>query len=971
MHSRRLITIFCVLSALAGIQAETVLITAGLEDQKQITEWLRLSIPTYEYLGGYAFAEVPPASIPVLQERGFVVEVIDLNPWSAQYFLLTHMPGVPDQIPGSILWQESDLHLVKIGEDDLIDLYTRFPAIQPLRKRVLSDHFWEQQLRPIASIRTLQWDPFIQSIVDQVTTDSLTSYIQRLEDFRSRLCFTDSSFASSQWLWQKFGTWGYTPEYDSFYVDSTEAAWGHWPDTGYERNVVATLPGSGNPEDIYIICGHFDAVVWWDTALARINAPGADDNASGTVAALEAARIFSNYTWEPTIQFIGWGVEELGLIGSYDYAHRAESLGMEIGGVVNLDMVGYMDDANLDCIIQRRDNASLWLSDIYQQAAQLYVPQLLVYPRTSGGGSDWYPFAVYGFPSVGAAERAGSHYNPQYHDTTDLLVTLSPQLYSAITKASVATIAVLASYPSLVEDVTAHDLGDGDRLLVNWSANPESDIIGYNVCWGRVSQTYSDTNFVAGINTTDDTLSGLMTDTTYYIAVTAVDADSNESYGAVEITGVPRITPLPPSGVTGTPIISGIRIDWLPNGEADLDGYRVYRRINDSPIYDSLNTILLQDTTFTNAPLSGADRYYYAVRAFDVQGNASQMSEEAYGRPITMDQGILVVDETRNGINPPDSLQDEFYRFVMDGYIITEYDYGLASERPVFADLAPYSTVVWFADDYSQMLAYLSTEALEHYLDYSGNLWFVGWKPIANLRGIASYPMTFTSGSFIYDYLKVAEVDLSGANDSFQMAVGASGYIDIAVDTAKVPVPNWGTTLRSIEGYTSTAPGDDIYTMDMQNNGSPFEGAVCGIRYLGPDHKCVLFGFPFYYMDREQGRLVARKVMDDFGEVVVHEMTGGPAMRAEFMMRQNTPNPFSDVTTIAYHLSQPTRSRMEVFNVAGQHVVTLVDQPESAGLHTISWSGIDTRGRRVSSGIYFCVLETDEGVITRKMMLLR
>lgn len=971
MRLRGIIGITYLLSILGTIEAQSVLITVGLEDREKISAWRDLSLPTYEFLYETAFAEVHPSAVQALTEKGFEVNVIDTKPWSGRYFFVSSTPENSETVPGNIVWEHQDMFLTKVQEDGLIDLYTRYTTLQPLRKRLLPDRFWEQQLKNIVSIRSLQWDPFIQSIVDQVNTDSLTSYIQRLEDFRTRLCFTDSSFASSQWLWQKFGTWGFTPQFDSFHVDTSEAAWGYWPDTGYERNVVATLLGSSNPEDVYIICGHLDAIIWWDTALARINAPGADDNATGTVAALEAARIFKDYTWGPTLQFIGWGVEELGLIGSYEYAYRAESLGMNIGGVVNLDMVGYMDDINLDCIIQRRDNASLWLSNMYQEAAQLYVPQLLVSPRISGGGSDWYPFAVYGYPSVGAAERAGSHYNPYYHDTTDKLITLSPELYTAITKASVATIAILVSYPSLVEDVVALDMGDGSRLLVHWSANPESDIIGYNVYSGRMSQTYSDTHFVDGVSTTSDTLTGLMTDTTYYIAVTAVDVDSNESYSAVEITAVPRITPLAPTDVVATPIVSGIRIDWLPNMEVDLDGYRVYRRINENQTYDSLNTILLNDTTFTNAPLSGADKYYYTVRAFDLYGNWSPMSEEAYGRPITMDQGILVIDETRNGPNPPDSLQDEFYRYVMDGYTITEYDFGLASERPVFADFTPYSTVVWFADDYSQMMAYLSVDALQQYLEVSGNLWFVGWKPVANLRGIASYPMTFNPGSFMYDYLKVAEVDLSGANDSFETALGTLGYDDIDVDTAKVPVPTWGNTLRSIEAFVGTGDGEDIYTIDMQNNGSPFEGAVCGIRYLGQDHKCVLFGFPFYYMDQIQGRLVARKVMDDFGEVTVYEKTGRHLVEATFLLEQNLPNPFSGNTSITYHLTRAAHIRVTIYNVAGQLVTSLVDAYERPGVHTLQWQGSDDQGKKVSNGIYFCRLESEEGTSTRKMMLLR
>lgn len=974
MKNLNITIILCILFlSLSIARAKTVLVAVELNDQDQIELWLSFNYSTYEHINKIALAEIDKTAVSTLDDYGFRIEVIDRLPWQGEYYICKLRAGMENTLPGLVVWQNRDIQLIKIHEDDVAELHSLNLDLQPLRKNPLPARYWENLLQPIITARTVDWDPFIQSIVDQVNGDSLTAYIQRLQDFKTRLTHSDSSFAASQWMYQKMAAWGYTPEFDSFYMDTSMAAWGYWPDTGYERNVIATLDGVSNPSKIMIICGHFDAIVWWDTALARINAPGADDNATGTVAALEAARIFSNYSWEPTIQFIAWATEELGLYGSYHYARTADSLGYDIGGVVNGDMLGYMDDANLDCIIQRRDSTGLWLSDLYERAGELYVSQLLTYPTTSTGGSDWYPFAFYGFPSVGAAERSGTQWNPYYHDTTDKMTTLDPNLYTAIAKAEIATLAILGTYPGLVEDVLVLDLGNGTDLAVHWLPNSENGITGYNIYWGRTSQVYTDSTFVSGASATGDTLTGLLSDSTYYVIVTAVDNDDHESYAAYEKTGIPRNIPFAPTGVVATPITDGIRVDWLPNQELDLAGYRIYRRINNNPTYDSLNIALVLDTTYTDTGLGGENKYYYALRAFDEVGNYSLLSAEAYGRPITLDQHILIVDETRNGggFNPPDSLQDQFYAYVLQDYLYTEYEYGTLEQRPVLADFVPYSTVLWHADDYNQLIGFDAVEDIMSYLDVGGNLWLVGWKATANFADDLLYPADYGPGSFIYDYLKISHTDLSASEDSFATAIGLLSYPDMAVDSARVPIPAWGGTMRLIEAVTPVAPAESIYTIDMLNNGSPFEGELCGLRYLGADFNVAFFGFPLYYMDQDDARAAAQKVLSDFGEVGVDEQVGNFVPLTEHVLLQNNPNPFQAQTVISYHIPNKSTVSLRIYNITGQLVQTLTNGVHEPGVYRVIWNGQDRHRRQVSSGVYFYQLTVDGESIIKKMIMVK
>ncbi len=86
---------------------------------------------------------------------------------------------------------------------------------------------------------------------------------------------------------------------------------------------------------------------------------------------------------------------------------------------------------------------------------------------------------------------------------------------------------------------------------------------------------------------------------------------------------------------------------------------------------------------------------------------------------------------------------------------------------------------------------------------------------------------------------------------------------------------------------------------------------------------------------------------------------------------QNYPNPFNPATTIAYRIPSRTKVRIEVFNVLGQRVITLVDESQSAGDHVIQWDGKDDAGNIVSTGVYLYRIQAGEYVQTRKMLLLK
>lgn len=90
------------------------------------------------------------------------------------------------------------------------------------------------------------------------------------------------------------------------------------------------------------------------------------------------------------------------------------------------------------------------------------------------------------------------------------------------------------------------------------------------------------------------------------------------------------------------------------------------------------------------------------------------------------------------------------------------------------------------------------------------------------------------------------------------------------------------------------------------------------------------------------------------------------AMPSSFELAQNHPNPFNPSTTIAFSLSRASHVTLKIFNALGEEIATLVDEKRNAGRHQVVWEA-----KGVASGIYFYHLQSEQGALTRKMILVR
>ncbi|OFX27763.1 MAG: hypothetical protein A2Z07_12350 [Armatimonadetes bacterium RBG_16_67_12] len=182
-------------------------------------------------------------------------------------------------------------------------------------------------------------------------------------------------------------------------------------------NVVATKRGTARPDEIIVVGGHYDSVP---------NAPGANDNASGVAATLEAARVLAGVPTQRTVQFVLFAAEELGLYGSGAFAAERRT---GVVGMINVDMVGWGDRLMIGTSPGRSDS----LVDAAERAAQrLGIPVT----RFRSGASDHVSFERYGIPTVFFHRGV----DPHYHQPGDVPANVTPRHLEEAARLLVATI---------------------------------------------------------------------------------------------------------------------------------------------------------------------------------------------------------------------------------------------------------------------------------------------------------------------------------------------------------------------------------------------------------------------------------------------------------------------------------------------------------------------------------------------------
>ncbi len=258
-----------------------------------------------------------------------------------------------------------------------------------------------------------------------------------MQNLSTRFMLADNHRQVAVSLKNKFIRLGYPDtKLDSFNVTTTFNGIEY---TTLQYNVIATLIGNTYPDSICVLGAHYDNRISPDAGDPFILVPGANDNATGVGATLEIARVIKKRSFIPstTIQFIAFGAEEFGLLGSSDFSQKASAGGKKIRMMLNNDMIGIpssSDPALWYVNIIDYEN-SHYLRSEAQRLCDKYSSVAYVNDNTSAKRSDSYPFFLNGFKPLFFIQNEPGN---TYHTVSDLVNTINFKYYREIVKVSCA-----------------------------------------------------------------------------------------------------------------------------------------------------------------------------------------------------------------------------------------------------------------------------------------------------------------------------------------------------------------------------------------------------------------------------------------------------------------------------------------------------------------------------------------------------
>jgi hypothetical protein len=330
-------------------------------------------------------------------------------------------------------------------------------------------------------------------------------------------------------------------------------------------DVVATLKGTdpASADRVYVVGAHYDSRRT-DVFDATGDAPGANDDASGTSAVLELARVLAPVRHEATIVFAAYAGEEQGLYGSNHLAQVAQDNNWNIQGVLNMDIIGspvggtgLRDDrtirlfsegvptsetpaqtARRQTIGGENDSASRQLARFIKETGENDATDMrvkLVWRRDRFLRSgDQVPFLQRGWPGVRFTEPF-ENFDHQHQDVRvengkvygDLEQFVDFRYLSRVTRVIGSSLSALARAPRAPLNARMITSGLGYDTTLRWNANPEPDVVGYEIVW-RDSTEPLWTNARRFGAVTEGTIPNLNKDD-YQVGVRAIDRDGNRS----------------------------------------------------------------------------------------------------------------------------------------------------------------------------------------------------------------------------------------------------------------------------------------------------------------------------------------------------------------------------------------------------------------------------------------------------------
>ena len=414
-------------------------------------------------------------------------------------------------------------------------------------------------------------DPEVSRMIKEVSARNIESYIRKLVSFGTRNTLSEQDSptrgigAARDWIFSEFQRFNaecgncMVVEKQSFLQPKANRI----PEPTTLTNVIATLRGTTNPERIYVVSGHYDSMCT-SPIDAKCDAPGANDDASGTAAVIELARIMSKRKFDATIVFMTVPGEEQGLLGAAYFAQQAVEKKMDIEGMFTNDIVGGVttqknspnrnrvrifsegvpsNETEQQAATRRsvggeNDSASRQLARYVKEQADRYMKNFkvwMIYRRDRYlRGGDHIPFLERGFAAARITEvdEDYTHQHQNVRTENGIFYGDTPEFvdfeYTAnVTRVNLIALASLASAPAKPKNVAIVTTRLTNDTELKWDANTDVDLAGYEIVWrDTTSPEWTDSIFVG--NVTNFLMKARSKDNDFF-GVRAVDKAGNKS----------------------------------------------------------------------------------------------------------------------------------------------------------------------------------------------------------------------------------------------------------------------------------------------------------------------------------------------------------------------------------------------------------------------------------------------------------
>lgn len=356
----------------------------------------------------------------------------------------------------------------------------------------------------------------VEEIVSKISVANIIEMHDKIVSFETRNFYSDMESdtrgrgAAQRWMLGKFEEFSKAGGgrlqfyFDNYDQPPTNRSAEKYRELGEEThllvNVVAILPGRTDNVR-YIVNGHYDSRGRNGTD-GEVTAPGANDDASGTIVMMELARVLSQYEFDHTLMFVADDGEEQGLLGAHHMAQTAVDEGWEIGGVFADDIVGGVLGGNgkYDGSAIRvfspgpMDSESRQWARYAKFVGEAYSPNLLVNLvfrlDRFGRGGDHRAFIERGFPGARFTEL-NENFAHQHGDNTDLIEFTNREYMAKVARLQAAVLAYAGNSPIKVSNVNVSRDRNDYGTFIRWNhETAETDIAGYKIYIRKTDSGY-------------------------------------------------------------------------------------------------------------------------------------------------------------------------------------------------------------------------------------------------------------------------------------------------------------------------------------------------------------------------------------------------------------------------------------------------------------------------------------------------